>query len=186
MAMQELIWRIKPELIIETGVAQGGSLLFYASILTLIGQNGKVIGIDICDHSFTEIQNHPMSARIILLKGSSTDKKTVKKVYQLANNKKPILVVLDSNHTYEHVLKELEFYSPLVTAQSYLIIFDTIIEDLPDYFFPNRPWGKGNNPKTAVLEFLKKNTRFEIDKDIESKLLFTTASDGYLRCVNEN
>lgn len=187
IAMQEIIWKVKPDLIIETGIARGGSLIFYASMLELIGGKGKVIGIDIDirEHNSIEIEKHPMFKRIYMIQGSSIDKSVVKQVYNFAKDKKQILVVLDSNHTHAHVLKELELYSPLVTKGSYLVVFDTIIEDLPKDFFPHRSWGKGNNPKTAVWEFLKTNNRFEIDKEIENKLLITVAPSGYLKCIKD-
>ncbi|PKM82382.1 MAG: cephalosporin hydroxylase [Firmicutes bacterium HGW-Firmicutes-14] len=187
VAMQEIIWSIKPDLIIETGIAHGGSLIFYASMLELLGENGQVLGIDIDirEHNRVEIENHPMFKRINMLQGSSTDENTLRKVRIIAEGKKKVLVVLDSNHTHEHVLRELELYSPLVTKGSYLVVFDTVVEDMPAGLFPDRPWGKGDNPKTAVWEFLKNNDRFEIDKEIEAKLLITVASDGYLRCVKE-
>jgi len=185
MAMQEIIWKLKPDLFIETGIAHGGSIIFYASILELIGEDGQVIGIDIDirEHNRVNIESHPMFKRISMIEGSSVDNSIVDKVYAFAKNKKRVLVVLDSNHTHEHVLKELQLYSPLVTKGSYLVVFDTIVEDMPEGFFPDRPWGKGNNAKTAVHEFLKTNDRFEIDKDIEGKLLITVAPDGYLKCV---
>ena len=185
IAMQEIVWQVKPDLIIETGIARGGSLIFYASMLELIGKNGQVLGIDvdIREHNRRAIENHPLSKRIRMFRGSSTDRKTVQVARELAQAKKRVLVALDSNHTHDHVLKELNLYSPLVTKHSYLVVFDTIIEDMPDGYYADRPWGKGNNPKTAVHEFLKKNDRFVIDKEIESKLLITVAPDGYLRCV---
>jgi len=187
IAMQELIWQLKPDLIIETGIAHGGSLIFYSTMMELLGGNGQVLGIDIDirEHNRVEIEKHPMFKRITMLEGSSTDPGIAKKVYAFAKNKKKILVVLDSLHTHDHVVKELELYSPLVSKGSYLVVFDTIVEDLPEDFFPDRPWGKGNNPKTAVWEFLKKNDRFVIDKDIENKLLITVAPDGYLKCVKD-
>ena len=120
-----------------------------------------------------------------MIEGSSVDKKVAKKIYKITKNKKKILVILDSNHTHDHVLKELDLYSHLVTKNSYLVIFDTIIEDMPKNFFNDRPWGIGNNPKTAVREFLKKNNRFKIDKEIENKLLITVAPDGYLKCIKD-
>ncbi len=187
IAMQEIIWRVKPNLIIETGIAHGGSLVFYASMLELIGGDGQVLGIDIeiREHNRVEIENHPMFKRITMIEGSSIDEEVVKEVYEFARNKKPILVALDSNHTHSHVLRELELYSPLVTKGSYLVVFDTIIEDMPGDLWPDRPWGKGNNPKTAVYEFLKTNDRFIIDKEIEHKLLITVAPDGYLKCIKD-
>ena len=155
-------------------------------MLELLGSNGKVLGIDIDirEHNRKEIENHSMFKRITMIEGSSIDKGIAKQVWDFAKEKK-VLVVLDSNHTHEHVLKELKLYSPLVAKNSYLIVFDTIIEDMPEDFFPDRPWGKGNNPKTAVWEFLKTNNRFEIDKEIENKLLITVAPDGYLKCIKE-
>jgi len=186
MAMQEIIWQVKPDLIVETGIAHGGSLIFYASMLELIGE-GQVLGIDvdIRQHNRVEIEQHPMFKRIIMIEGSSIDEEIAKQVYDLAKGKTRILLVLDSNHTHDHVLKELELYSPLVTKDSYLVVFDTVVEDMPEDFFPDRPWGKGNNPKTAVWEFLKTNKRFKVDKDIEAKLLITVAPDGYLKCLED-
>lgn len=187
IALQEIIWKIQPDLVLETGIAHGGSLIFSASILDMIGQDGRVLGIDIDirKHNRVEIEKHRLSERITLLEGSSVEQKTVNAVFALAKNKKRILVVLDSNHTHAHVLRELELYSPLVAKDSYVIVFDTVVEDMPADFFPNRPWGKGNNPKTAVWEFLKGNPRFEIDKEIENKLLITVAPDGYLKCIKD-
>jgi len=187
IAMQEIIWQTKPDLIIETGIAHGGSLIFYASMLELIGGSGQVLGIDIDirQHNRIEIENHIMFKRITMLEGSSVDDEVLDRVRDCAKERDKVLVVIDSNHTRDHVLRELQLYSPLVTKGSYLVVFDTVIEDMPEGFFPDRPWGKGNNPKTAVWEFLKENDRFEIDKEIENKLLITVASDGYLKCVKD-
>jgi len=187
IVLQEIIWQVKPDLIIETGIAHGGSLIFSASMLELLGNNGQVLGIDIDirEHNRVEIEKHPMFKRITMIQGSSIDKSVVQQVYNFAKDKKQVLVALDSNHTHEHVLRELQLYSPLVTKGSYLVVFDTIIEDMPEDFFLDRPWGKGNNPKTAVWDFLKSNDRFEIDKEIENKLLITVAPDGYLKCVSD-
>lgn len=186
IAVQEVIWRVKPDLIIETGVARGGSLILSASILELIGGQGKVIGIDIDirEHNRAAIEQHPLSRRIDMLEGSSTDVDMVAAVAKEAHGKR-VLVLLDSNHTHEHVFAELELYSPFVKSGSYIIVFDTIIEDMPEDFFPDRPWGKGDNPKTAVREFLKRNNRFTVDSAIEDKLLITVAPGGYLRCVED-
>ena len=187
IAMQEIIWQVKPDLVIETGIAHGGSLIFYASMLELLGSNGEVLGIDIDirKHNRKEIENHSMFKRITMIEGSSIDKSIAKQVWDFAKEKKNVLVVLDSNHTHEHVLKELKLYSSLVAKESYLIVLDTIIEDMPRNYFPDRPWGKGNNPKTAVWEFLKINDRFKIDKTIENKLLITVSPDGYLKCIKK-
>lgn len=187
LAMQEIIWNLKPDLIIETGIAHGGSLIFHASMLELVGEEADVLGIDIDirEHNRIEIEKHPMFKRITLIQGSSVDDETSQQVFDFAKNKQRILVILDSNHTHEHVLKELEIYSRLVTKDSYLIVFDTLVEDMPDSLSGDRPWGKGNNPKTAVWEFLKTNDRFEIDKKLESKLLITVAPDGYLKCIKD-
>jgi len=184
-AMQEIIWSVKPDLIIETGIAHGGSLIFYASMLELIGGEGEVLGIDIDirQHNRTEIEKHKMYKRITMIEGLSVDEEVVSKVYGFARNKEKVLVVLDSMHTYSHVLQELRAYSPLVTAGSYLVVFDTIVEDIPEELFTDRPWGKGNNPKTAVYQFIKENDRFEVDYEIEKKLLITAAPNGYLKCI---
>lgn len=185
IAMQEIIWDLKPDLVIETGIAHGGSIIYYASLLELIGGNGKVLGIDIDirDYNRKLIEEHPMFKRITMFEGDSISKEMINKVSKFAENKQKILVILDSNHTHNHVLKELELYSPFVTKGSYLVVFDTIVEDMPDELFEHRPWCQGNNPKTAVSEFLKKNKNFEIDKDIENKLLITVAPSGYLQRV---
>jgi cephalosporin hydroxylase len=187
VAIQEIIWRVKPDLIIETGIAHGGSLIFYASMLELIGGDREVLGIDIDirEHNRIEIEDHLMYKRISMLEGSSTDEHIIEEVRHIAASKSRVLVALDSLHTHEHVLRELELYSPLVTKGSYLLVFDTVIEDLPEDLFPDRPWGKDNNPKTAVREFLMKNNRFVPDRTFQNKLFITAAPDGYLKCIKE-
>jgi len=184
IAMQEIIWRVKPDLIIETGIAHGGSLIFYASMLELLGGNGHVIGIDIDirKHNRVEIEKHPMFKRITMIEGSSTDEKIAEEVHQMARGKK-VLLCLDSNHTHEHVLRELELYAPLVSVGSYCVVFDTIIEDMPKGTYADRPWDVGNNPKTAVQAYLNEHDEFVVDKEIEDKLLITVAPGGYLRRV---
>ena len=184
VAMQEILWEVKPNLVIETGIAHGGSLIFYASILELIGK-GEVLGIDIDirEHNRKAIEEHPMFKRIAMIEGSSISEEIADQVRAFAEGKEKVLVCLDSNHTHEHVLKEMELYSPLVTKGSYLVVFDTAIEDMPDELFKDKPWGKGNNPKTAVAEFLKTNDSFAVEKDIDNKLLITVAPGGYLRRV---
>ena len=185
MALQELIWQIKPDLIIETGIAHGGSVIFSASMLELLGGEGKVIAIDIDirKHNRDEIENHPMFKRIDLVEGSSVDIETLAKVKDLAKGRKNIMVILDSNHTHEHVMKELELYSPFVSLNSYLVVFDTWVEEVPENYYPNKPWDKGDNPKTAVCEFMSKNKNFIIDKSIEHKLVITLAPDGFLKRI---
>lgn len=185
LALQEIIWNVRPDLIIETGIAHGGSLIFSASMLELIGGDGRVIGIDIDirAHNRAEIEKHPLNRRLTLLEGSSTSDEIVAEVKRLAVGRERIMVILDSNHTHDHVARELTLYSPFVTKDSYLVVLDTVIEDMEADAHPDRPWGKGNNPKTAVWEFLKANDRFEIDRNIEAKLLVTVAPDGYLKCV---
>jgi cephalosporin hydroxylase len=187
VAMQEIIWMTKPDLIIETGIAHGGSLIYYASLLEMMGSDGYVLGIDvdIREHNLAEIDAHPMRKRIQMIQGSSIDSGTVAKVAEHVKGKKSVMVVLDSNHTHDHVLQELLLYSPFVTLNNYLVAFDTLVEDMPeDLMNPDRPWGKGNNPKTAVWEFLKNTNQFEIDKEIEAKILITVAPDGYLKRIS--
>jgi cephalosporin hydroxylase len=190
IAMQEIIWSIQPDLIIETGIAHGGSLIFSASMLELNAACGgpadaEVLGvdIDIRAHNREAIEAHPMSKRISMIQGSSIAPEVIEQVKTKAAGKQRVLVCLDSNHTHDHVLAELEAYAPLTSVGSYCVIFDTIIEDMPADMFPDRPWGPGNNPKTAVWEFLKTHQEFEIDKSIEHKLLITVAPDGYLKRV---
>ena len=184
IAMQEIIWDTKPDLIIETGIAHGGSLIYYASLLELIGK-GKVLGIDIDirEHNRREIEKHPMYKRIEMIEGSSVASETVDRVKAFAKDHTTVMVVLDSNHTHEHVLRELENYSPLVSVGSYLVVFDTIVEFMPDGYLPGRPWGKGDNPWSATQEFLKAHPGFEIDRAITNKLLISVAPDGYLKRV---
>jgi cephalosporin hydroxylase len=186
-AMQEIIWQVKPDLVIETGIAHGGSLIFYASMMELLGRAGKVIGVDIeiRKHNRVEIERHPMFKRITMIEGSSIDEEVIERVADASQGSSSVLVVLDSNHTHEHVLRELELYSPFVTKGSYLVVFDTAIEQMPEGFFQDRPWGKGNNPMTAVKEFLSKTDRFVVDSSIEHKLLITVAPHGYLQCIKD-
>ena len=187
VALQEIIWKVKPDLIVETGIAHGGSLIFHASMLELIGGDGQVLGIDIDvrQHNRVEIEKHPTSKRITMIQGSSIAPEIVEQVFVLAKVKRKVMVILDSNHTHNHVLRELQLYSPMVTRDSYLVVFDTTIEDTPPGFYIDRPWGKGNSPMTAVWEFLKTNNRFVIDKEIENKLLITAARSGYLKCIKD-
>ncbi len=193
LALSELTWKIKPDLIIDVGIAHGGSLLFNAANLNLINQSEKikkkriVVGIDI----FLKKKNKKKIVKdslykkyIKIIEGSSISEVTKSKVLGYTKNKKKILVILDSNHSHDHVLKELEFYSKLVSKGSYCIVYDTIIEIMPKNYYKNRNWDKGNNPFTAVKSFLKKNKKFIIDKKIQKKLIITAGIDGYLRRVN--
>lgn len=212
VATQELIWNVKPDLIIETGIAHGGSLIMSASMLALIdyceaveagtvldpkATRRRVLGldIDIRAHNKAAIEAHPMAHRIDMIQGSSVAPEVVSKVHDIARGYRKVLIFLDSNHTHDHVLAELEAYAPLTSAGSYCCVFDTVVEDLPDDMFPDRPWSPGNNPKTAVWEYLRRiksegrkaadgaPLAFEIDKAIEDKLLITVAPDGYLKRV---
>lgn len=186
MAMQELIWRLRPGLIVETGVAHGGSLVFYASMLELLGGDGRVVGIDvdIRSHNRKALEEHPMFRRIDLLEGSSTDPGIVSKVEDMARGR-DVLVCLDSSHTHDHVRRELELYSPLVRKGGYVVVFDTVVEFMPKSQFPDRPWGPGDNPWTAVKAFLEGSDRFVADPSIPGKLLITVAPGGFLRCVKD-
>ena len=185
VAIQELFWRVKPDLVIETGIAHGGSLILSTSILEMIGGKGKVLGIDIDirKHNRREIERHRMFKRIKMIEGSSVAPETINQVKKLAKGKKKILIFLDSNHSGTHVLKELELYSPLVTKGSYIVAFDTLVEYMPKGSNKNRPWDKGNNPMTAVRAFLRKHKNFVVDKEMEHKLLITAAPGGFLKRV---
>jgi cephalosporin hydroxylase len=213
VALQELIWAARPDLIVETGIAHGGSLIMSASMLALLDYcdavtsgttldpkrpQRRVLGldIDVRQHNRSAIESHPMATRIEMIEGSSIDPVIVCRVHQIAAGYRRVLVCLDSNHTHEHVLAELEAYAPLTSKDSYCCVFDTIIEDLPADFFPDRPWGRGNNPKTAVHEYLRRLSvegrqamdgtplKLEVDPGIQKKLLITVAPDGYLRRVS--
>lgn len=200
VAMQELIWKVKPDLIIEAGIAHGGSLIFNASMLALLDMCDaieagvmldpkhsarKVLGIDIDirAHNWAAIEAHPMASRIQMIQGSSIAPEVIEQVHAVAGNYSRILICLDSNHTHDHVLAELEAYAPLTSIGSYCVVFDTLVEDMPKAIYPDRPWGPGNNPKTAVWEYLKTHPEFEVDKCIQNKLLITVAPDGYLKRV---
>lgn len=209
-AMQELVWRIRPDLIIETGIAHGGSLIMSASLLALLDycdavESGKLldprttqrrvlgVDIDIRPHNRAAIESHPMAHRIDMIQGSSIAPEIIAKVHSFASNHRNILVLLDSNHTHDHVLAELRAYAPLVSRSSYCVVFDTLIDDMPVDLIVNRPWKKGNNPKTAVQAYLREieahhamaidgaPLAFEADAALESKLLITVAPNGYLK-----
>lgn len=201
VAFQELVWRVRPDLIIETGIAHGGSLVLSASLLALLDLcdaigNGQqfdprvsrrqVLGIDIDirSHNKQLIESHPMASRIRMIQGSSTDQAVVAEVHAAAKKYERAMVCLDSNHTHEHVLAELTAFAPRVAVGSYCIVWDTVVDDVPASLFTNRPWGPGNNPKTAVREYLESHPEFEIDKQIDHKLLISVAPDGYLRRVS--
>jgi cephalosporin hydroxylase len=197
-AIQELVWKVRPDLIIETGIAHGGSLIMSASLLALLDycdavEAGKTldprdthrrvlgIDIDIRSHNRVAIEAHPMAHRIDMIQGSSIAPEVIAGIHDRARGYQNVLVLLDSNHTHAHVLAELEAYAPLVSKGSYCVVFDTLIEDMPADLVSNRPWGKGDNPKTAVREFLAHHPEFVVDEDLEAKILITVAPGGYLR-----
>jgi len=190
VAMQELIWSLQPELIVETGIAHGGSLIFSASMLELNAACGgpadaHVVGIDIDirAHNRAAIEAHPMMRRITMLEGSSVAADIVARVRSLAAGRKTVLVCLDSNHTHAHVLAELEAYAPLTTVGSYCVVFDTVVEELPKELSFERPWGPGDNPMTAARRYLDDHPEFEVDERIDQKVLIGVAPKGYLRRV---
>ena len=190
VAMQEIIWRVQPDLIVETGIAHGGSLIFSAAMLELNAACGgpkdaRVLGvdIDIRAHNRQAIEEHPMFRRIDMIQGSSIAPEIIEQVRARAKGKQRVLVCLDSNHTHEHVLAELHAYAMLATVGSYCVVFDTIVEDLPAGIYPERSWGPGNNPKSAAFEYLKDHPQFEIDRDMDHKLLISVAPQGYLKRV---
>lgn len=200
VAIQEIIWQVRPTLIIETGIAHGGSLILSASMLALLDyceavdsglaiypseSKRKVIGIDIeiREHNRSAIERHPMSSKVEMIEGSSTDQKIVDQVAELAKGHSSVLVLLDSNHTYEHVYCELESYANLVSVGSYCVVFDTFVEDMPTGYFADRPWDKGNSPRTAVDQFLKLHAEFEVDESIQNKLLITVAPGGFIKRI---
>ena len=200
VAIQEIIWQVRPTLIIETGIAHGGSLILSASMLALLdyceavesgtpidpsNSKRKVVGIDIeiRQHNRAAIEGHPMGSKIEMIEGSSTDQGVVNQVAEIAKDHSSVLLFLDSNHTHEHVLGELAAYANLVSVGSYCVVFDTFVEDMPAGYFADRPWDKGNSPRTAVVEFLKLHPRFEVDESIQNKLLITVAPGGFLKRI---
>ncbi len=186
VATQQIVWDAKPDLIVETGIAHGGSLILSASLLELIGGPGKVLGIDIDirEHNRREIEAHPLMKRIEMIEGSSIDDAIIDRVRKEAAKAKRVMVFLDSLHTHDHVLAELKLYAPLVTVDSYLVLPDTFIEYFPKgYYSHNRPWDVGNNPMTALRMFLRDNSDYEIDRRLCDKLMITEAFDGYLKRV---
>jgi cephalosporin hydroxylase len=186
IAVQEVIWEAKPDVVIETGVARGGSLILYASILELIGK-GRVVGIDIDirPHNRDSIESHPMKRRIDLVEGSSIDGSTLAHVRKLIPNGASVMVILDSNHTHQHVLDELRLYGPLVTKGQFLIVADTVVEQIPPQAHRPRPWGPGDNPATAADAYLRECNRFERDAFVNAKLLISSSPGGYLRCIKD-
>lgn len=190
IAMQEIIWSVQPDLIVETGIAHGGSLIFSASMLELNAAcggppDGRVLGVDvdIRAHNRAAIEQHPMFRRISMLQGSSVAPEIVAQVRAAVAGRQRVLVCLDSNHTHEHVLAELEAYAPLTTVGSYCVVFDTIVEEMPAGTYADRPWGPGNSPKSAVDAYLRQHPEFEVDVRVDHKLLISVASGGYLRRV---
>jgi cephalosporin hydroxylase len=188
VAMQEIIWNVQPDLIIETGVARGGSTVFYASMMELLGGDGEVVSIEIDHREYNKqaLDDHPMNDRFRVIEGSSTDDTIATEVEELAEDAETVLVALDSHHTHDHVRREIDLYAPLVTKGSYLVVFDGIVEEMPPEFTDNKPWGPGNNPKTATQEFLAETERFEIYQEMDKKLLISVAPSGYLRCTQKN
>jgi cephalosporin hydroxylase len=185
--MQELIWDVKPDLIIETGIAHGGSIIFSSSMMELLGNGGKVIAvdIDIRKHNRDAIEQHPMMKNITMLEASSVDENIVQQIADYAKGFNKVMVVLDSNHSHEHVYRELELYTPLVSVGSYILLPDTFVEFFPKGYVTDRPWDVGNNPYTAMEAFLKTTNQFEKDENITNKLLITEAlGGGYLKRIN--
>jgi cephalosporin hydroxylase len=197
-AVQELIWKVKPDLIIETGVAHGGSLFLSSTLLRLLDLSDcvssnqlydpscpkrKVIGIDIefREHNLRAIETHPLSSNIHLIKGSSIDQEVVDEIFANVQGAKNVLIILDSRHTSEHVKQELKMYSPFVSVGSYIIVMDTFVESLPnDTWRSNVEYSVGNGPMIACDEFLEGNSEFIVDSTIENKLQLTSSPSGFL------
>lgn len=186
-ALQEIIFETRPRFVIESGVAWGGSLLFYSTLMQVLGGE-RIIGIDIFippDLKQRLTAFGSLSDRITLIEGSSIAETTVDKVKSMVGDARDILVILDSDHSHEHVLSELKAYSGFVGKGHYLVCSDTIVEDIPSQEHRPRSWGPGNNPQTALSEFLRGNDEFSIAKNIENKLLFTCNPRGYLQRVKD-
>ena len=186
LIQQELMWRLKPDLIIETGIAHGGSIIFSASMQKMMEIDGEVVGIDIDirPHNRKLIEEHPMYKNITMFEGGSTDQNIIKKIEEHVTGKKTVMVILDSLHSHEHVYLELQLYSKFVTLGSYCILPDTFIEFFPKgYYSRNRPWDVGDNPYTAMKQFLNETDEFEVDKSLSNKAMITELIDGYLKRI---
>ena len=200
VGVQELIWKIRPDVIVETGIALGGSIVLSASMLALLDycdavQSGSMldpskpkrkvvaVDIDIRQHNRQAIEAHPLSNRLVLIEGSSIAEETINKVRESVGDAKKVLVFLDSMHTHDHVLAELEAYAPMVTKDSYCVVFDTVVEDLPKDYFENRPWNPGNSPKSALHEYLRSHPEFVIDQTIHDKMMITAVPHGHLKRI---
>ena len=198
VALQEIVWEIKSDVILETGIAHGGSLILSASLLAMLDyadavESGdlldpanprrRVVGIDIDirAHNKVAMERHPMASRITMIEGSSTAPDTIARAKDAVGDAKRVMVCLDSMHTHDHVVAELEAYGPLVTSGCYCLVLDSFVEDMPPGFFEDRLWDVGNNPKTALHSWLKDNPDFTIDRDMATKLQVTVAPDGFLR-----
>lgn len=187
-ALQDIIYKTRPEYIIEVGVAWGGSLLFYSTLMNILGGGKKIIGIDtfVPDDLKERIASHgKLSEMIEWIVGSSVEYNTIDKIKKIVGNSRNVMIILDSYHTHDHVLKELRLYSPFVGKGYYLICCDTIVEYIPVQKHRSRPWGPENNPKTALNVFLRENDRFKVDKDLENKLLLTCNPSGYLEAIKD-
>jgi cephalosporin hydroxylase len=187
VATQEVIWAAKPDVIIETGVARGGSLIFSAAMLTLLGR-GKVVGvdIDIRAHNRDTIESHPMAAKITLIEGSSIAAETLAAVRAAIPSGAAVMVCLDSDHSREHVLAELRAYGELVTPGQYLIVSDTLLGRMTPEQTPtarSQVWLPGNEPLAAVDAYLAETDRFEADPVVNGKLIFSSSPGGYLKRV---
>lgn len=184
ITFQEIIFRTRPDFLVEVGVAWAGSLLFYATIMESIG-HGQIIGIDIFipDDLKDRIFSHSISKRIKLIQSSSIEDDSFREISGMIGENKNTMVHLDSDHTEKHVLQELKLYSELVTKGNYLVCGDTIIDFLPEQTHRPREWGKINNPYTALKKFLSSNNRFVVDQSFDMKRLMSNQPGGYLRCI---
>ncbi len=182
VAMQEIVWRTRPDVIVETGVARGGSAILHSSLLHLLGNNGFVVAvdIDIRPHNRDTIESHPLGGSVRLLEGSSVDEDLLEKIQAMLPAGARVMVVLDSDHTHSHVLQELDAYSRFVTAGMYMVVADTFVEELPEQLHRPRAWGLGDNPCTAVDEFLGKTSEFKLDTSLAKKMLMSSSTAGYL------
>lgn len=194
IAVQQIIWEVQPDLIIETGIAHGGSAVMSAAMLALLDisvtrdsalppRKVVAVDIDIRDHNRAAIEAHPMAERIEMIQGSSISEEVVSQVADIASQYQTVMVFLDSNHTEEHVFAELKAYAPMTSKGSYCVVFDTIVEHMRHDSFEDRPWGRGDNPHTAVRRFLEKNHDFSVDYEIDNQLLVSVAPAGYLKKV---
>jgi cephalosporin hydroxylase len=182
VVLQELFWSYRPQRVVETGIARGGSMLLDASLMKLCGQEPAVLGIDwkIFPHTIDSLRGHPLMEGVELLEANSASGESESAVKSFIGEADRAVLILDSNHTHEHVLAELDLLAPLLPGGGIVLVADTLIEEFPLGYYKDRPWDRGNNPATAVREFLFKHTDFHRSTEWSRRALLSEFRDGII------